>query len=77
MITLEQAKGLKVGDIIHQSDVYNADGTCKRWKVNGKTKLWKRNPRRIGIPIKHGLYSFGYLGEHSVKYFHLPEDKCS
>lgn len=56
MLTLEQAKQLKPGDILH-----NAAG--KRWKVNGQVKRWKRDPNRIRVPLKHGLYSYDYITE--------------
>jgi hypothetical protein len=73
MITLEQAKLLKVGQTIYQIDEYNADGTPRRWKVNGAVKLWKRSPGRIQIPLKHGLYAFGYLDEYNLDIFTLTE----
>ena len=41
----------------------NADKTRLRAKRNGKTRLWKRNPERFVIPIKHGLYDFGYINQ--------------
>ena len=56
MITLEQAKGLQYGDILH--DRHN-----KRWKVNGMVRTWKRDPSRIRVPLKHGLYSYDAINE--------------
>ena len=58
MLTLKQAKALKYGDILIHSDGH-------RWKVNGQVKLWKKpeNAHRIQIPLKHGLYSYGYITE--------------
>lgn len=32
-----------------------------RWKVNGKIKLWKRNKEVFRLPLKRGLYEFGYI----------------
>ena len=60
-ITLKQAKELKYGDMLYHQSNKNADGTPQRWRVNGKVKRWKRDPDKIEIPIKHGLYSFDYL----------------
>ena len=57
MITLQQAKDLKFGDILHHVTNKNSDKTPQRWKVNGKVKTWKRDINRISIPVKHGLYS--------------------
>jgi hypothetical protein len=56
MITLAEAKLLKPGEIL-------LDSNGKRWKVNGKVQTWKRNPLRIRIPLKHGLYSYGAITE--------------
>ena len=65
-ITLKQAKKLKHGDILHHTHNKNADGTPQRWKVNGKVKLWKRNPERIKVPLKYGLYRYDYLTENEL-----------
>ena len=62
-ITLEQAKNLRPGDMLHHVTNKNADGTPERWKVNGQPKIWKRSPERVQIPVKHGLYDFGYITE--------------
>lgn len=56
MITLEEAKQLKPGDIL-------IDAKGKRWKVNGQVKTWKRDNSRIRVPLKHGLYAYDALTE--------------
>ena len=66
MITLEQAKNLKYGQILHHVTNKNADGTPQRWRVNGKPKIWKRSPKQVQVPIKHGLYSYGYITENDL-----------
>jgi len=66
MITLQQAKDLKHGDILHHTVNKNADGTPQRWRVNGMVKRWKRNPDRIQVPLKHGLYRYDYLTENDL-----------
>jgi len=70
-ITLEQAKNLKVGDILYHNGSSNKDGTPTRWKVNGKPKTWKRQPGMVRVPLKHGLYSFDYLTEDYLHEFDL------
>ena len=75
VITLEQAKKLEIDTIIYHISNKNADGTRQRWKVNGKVKLWGRNPNRIRVPIKHGLYSYDYLTEDNLDMFKLDGDK--
>ena len=71
MITLEQAKNLKHGDILHHMTNKNADGTPQRWRVNGMVKLWKRDPNRIQVPLKHGLYGYDYLTQDELNLVEL------
>lgn len=73
MITLEQAKQLKHGQILHHAQARNADGTPQRWRVSGKVKTWKRSPHRVEVPLKHGLYSHRHLTEEDLDAFCLPE----
>lgn len=65
-MTLNQAKALKPGDMLHHTEHRNADGTPARWKVNGKVKTWKRDTARVQIPVKHGLYDFDYVTERDL-----------
>ena len=73
MITLEQAKGLHHGQILHHVTNKNADKTPQRWKVNGKVKTWKRSPERVRIPVKYGLYSFDYITEDTLDLVSFPD----
>lgn len=61
MITIEQAKTLGYGDMIHHVTEKNADGTPARARVNGAVKFWKTRPTEFRIPWKHGLYTYGYV----------------
>ena len=36
-------------------------GDARQLKVNGKVRTWKRNPDRIEVPVKYGLYEYGTL----------------
>lgn len=72
MITLEQAKNLKIGDILHQVGVYNADNTPRRWKITS-IKVWKRDTNRVLIGLKHGLYSYDKITENDLHLVELPE----
>ena len=74
MITIEQAKKLTVGTILYMNNNKNADGTPTRWKVNGAVKTWKRDPARVKVPLKHGLYDYGYLTEDNLSIFELTEE---
>jgi len=74
MITKEQAVELKHGEILH-SDWTNADGTCERWRVNGKIKTWKKSVKRFSVPLKHGLHDYGFLDEDSQMVLHIPGEE--
>ena len=62
MITLEQAKKLEWNDtlLFDSTDKENQPKTYQL-RVTGKVKTWKRNPDRIKIPVKWGLYQYGYV----------------
>jgi hypothetical protein len=72
-LTLQEAKNLRVNQIVYEIGAYNYDGTARRWRVNGKPKTWKRNPRRVKVPVKHGLWSYGYITENNLHFFTLTE----
>ena len=65
-ITLEEAKALKRGDMLHHTLNKNADGTPQRWRVNGKVRRWKRDPDRIQVPIKYGLWGYDVITEDDL-----------
>lgn len=69
LLTFEMAKELCPGDLIYHKINRNADGTSQRWAINGMVKTWARDKTRIRIPIKHGLYSFGYLTQDNLNMF--------
>lgn len=66
MITFDEAKNLKTGDVL-------IDDKGKRWRVNGQVKTWKTDATRIRVPLKHGLYAHDYLDGNSFD----NEGKCS
>jgi len=43
----------------------NADGTRIRARRNGKTKVWKTRPDDFEIPVKHGMYAYGYIHNYN------------
>lgn len=72
-MTHAQATTLRHGDIVHANFATNVDGTPQRWRVTGKVQLWKRSPQRIRVPLKHGLYTYGAITEHTLENFNLPQ----
>lgn len=73
-ITVHEAKELKYGTELYHKKYRNSDGTPQRWKVKGKPKTWKRNPERVRIPLKRGLYEYDYLTEHNIDDFSSTEE---
>lgn len=73
MITLEQAKELKYRQVIYHTMLRNADGSPRRYRVNGAVKTWKRTPGRVDVPLKWGLYAFDRLTEDNLYQFALTE----
>lgn len=69
MLTLEQAKKLQPGDTIYQTNAFNHKQQRRRWRVTGKVKTWKRDPARIHVPIKYGLYL-----KHALSRYHFDRD---
>lgn len=72
-LTLEEAKSLTVGQVIYHRFLRNGDKTPQRWTVKGKVKTWKRDPSRVQVPLKHGLYRYGKLTEWDLERFSLSD----
>ncbi len=69
MITREQA--IEMGDrwghtTIYHATLRNADGSAVRARANGKCKVWKRDPSRFQLPMKHGLRDCFYLTQDNA-----------
>ena len=72
-MTLREAKKLEIGQILYHVRNKNADGTAQRWRINGMMKRWKRDMDRIEIPIKNGLYNYGYLNNSNLNLLTIKE----
>lgn len=53
------------------------DAWCNRWRRNGQTKTWKAkaNSHRFQVPVKWGLYRYGYVTDLNEAEFHVPGQK--
>lgn len=87
---LDDAKTLRPGTIVHYTgeNQRGKRQPCTRTigprggvtesvvqcRVNGKVKRWKREPDRIEIPVKRGLYEFAYITNENVADFHRADD---
>jgi hypothetical protein len=78
ILTKEDALKLTYGNLVSMNNEKNYDGTCCRWRVTGKIKTWKTRPEEFKVPLKHGMYDYGYLTEKNFFYFHVHGscDKC-
>ena len=76
-MTLDQAKSLQYGDHIWIStEWYKRRGVPvapKCVKVNGRPRVWKRQPDRVEIPYKYGLYDYGVIRQYDLAEWHLTE----
>ena len=59
-MTLREAFALKQGDYIHSKTKKNSDGSPMRARVTF-VKTWKKDPLRIEVHFKRGLYEYGSL----------------
>lgn len=41
-------------------------GDARRVKVNGAVRRWKRDPNRIEVPVKYGMYEYGTLQANDI-----------
>ncbi len=76
MITKEQAIALRHGDVIYDSRYKLSNNRPAKWRVNGAMKLWKQSPKRFELPIKQGIYNYGYLTNHTAVGFCLTEEEA-
>lgn len=66
-LTFSEAMSLSYGDTLYSIVDKNSDGTARRWKVSGAVKTWKKDPNRIRVPLKHGLYSYDAITESDFR----------
>lgn len=41
------------------------------WRANGACKTWKRDVERFQLPVKHGLYNYGYITNDNAHLFEV------
>ena len=52
-----------VKNLTSRKILINSEG--KRCRVNGKIKLWKTRPNEFQLPVKAGLYAYGYITQNN------------
>lgn len=65
-VTKENQEGI---NMFYSTELKNADKTRLRARRNGETKTWKTRPAEFKIPIKHGMYDYGYITEQEAQYW--------
>lgn len=48
--------------------------TVVRVRASGACQTWKTRPQHFKLPIKHGLYTHGYITHENAGKFHRAED---
>lgn len=49
--------------------------TGARWRRNGATKVWKTRPDEFRVPVKFGLYGYGYITDSNAHLFEVERDQ--
>ncbi len=70
MITKDQAINARM---FYHVELKNKDGTSLRARRNGKTKTWKTPPDVFRVPVKYGLYDYGYITQSDAFQFTTEE----
>lgn len=72
-LTLIEAKNLRYGQHIYSTTQKYKNGLAKTVKINGAPKTWKRQPERVQIPAKYGLYEYFYITELDLEEWSLTQ----
>lgn len=56
-ISFEQA----VSEQVFHYPVPGVLGKCEVWRRNGRTQTWVTKPGWYKVPVKFGLYNYGYI----------------
>lgn len=70
---LTQADALTATEI-HANGLFNADGTCMRYRRNGATQTWKTRPDDYRMPVKHGMRDYAQVTPEYAGHLHTPEN---
>jgi hypothetical protein len=64
-MTIDQAKALCSGAMVHHVTRKNADGSPMRAKVTS-IKTWKTRPQSVEVHVKHGMYDYAVFTERDI-----------
>lgn len=60
---------------VHANGLFNADGTCMRYRRNGQTKTWQTRPGDYRMPVKHGMRDYAQITPDNAYTVHT-EESC-
>jgi hypothetical protein len=55
--------------MFYSKEFKDSKGEPCKYRRNGATKEWKRDPNRFQIPVKRGLYEHGYINQDNTHKF--------
>ena len=69
-ITREQALTLSTFHMPSNRD----SAHCYVWRRNGRTQTWKTRPNDFHVPVKYGLYVYGYISQDRADWYYAQAD---
>ena len=48
------------------------NGQSRTVKINGKVRTWKKDPNRIEVPYKYGMYEYGIFDASDIGRILIP-----
>jgi hypothetical protein len=66
-MNVTEAKELKTGQMIYHTTKKNVDGSPMRARVTS-IKTWKRDPARVEVRVKRGLYDYACFDQNELHY---------
>lgn len=63
-MTVDEVRGLRYGQHVWALCIPLQD--ARRVKINGAVRTWKRDPNRLEVPVKYGMYEYATFTESDV-----------
>jgi hypothetical protein len=76
MITKEIAETLSSNITLYHKNLRDSRGEPVKCRVNGKCKIWKTRPLEFKLPVKAGLYEYGYIENFNADEWCVDVEEC-